>query len=176
MSDLLNRLLYWHIPTALWWVVGPFLAWRVGLRIYRLVARQKFSKKRSRIRAASLGALTLFIGVVAFEERTAFFSLCGGLALGAILGAAAVKLTSLRLRRNTTSIQPDLPTGVVLSVLLLSRIAWRLVEGSADGALGWTLAEFVRNSSTMVLFGLFSAHYFVYSLGIVGAVRRKRAQ
>ena len=174
MNHALQGIMYEHIPMALWWIVGPVLLWRVGLRIYRLVARQQYSPLRYWWRAGSLAALTAFVGLVAYEQDTAFLALCVGLVAGSVVGLVSMRRTALVVRRDQTSLTPDPVVGVVLSLLLAGRIAWRLIAGSGNDVSGWTLAEFVRNPSTMLLFGLFSAHFLVYALGIVHAVRRER--
>ena len=176
MMQALHGILYEHIPMALWWIVGPVLLWRVGLRFYRLVARrQTYTPLRYWWRALSLMVLTGFVGVVAYEQATAVIALGAGLAAGAVIGLVSMRRSALVVRTDRASVTPDPVLGVVLSVLLACRIVWRLVEGSTNDVVGWTLAEFVRNPSTMALFGLFSAHYIVYALGIVHAVSRERA-
>ena len=167
--------MYWHIPNAVWWVLGPVVAWRLVVLVHRLFAWQRFSEPYLWLRAGSLSVLILFVALIAFEEHTAFFALAAGLVLGTVLGLASVRSTTFMPSGGETLVQPDRVVGLLLSVLLIGRVCWRLAAGPADVGLGWNLASFVRNPSTMLLFGLCSAHFLAYALGIVLRVGARAA-
>jgi hypothetical protein len=164
--------MYWHLPPLIWWIVVPFLAWRVVVRLKRLLSRQRYSHPLQWARATGLYLLTILVALVAFEEHAAFIALAIGLGIGVLLGVWGVRLTKLEPVDGETFYQPDRYLGAALSVLLLGRIVWRIYADPTEPT-GWTLAAFVRNPSTMVLFGLFSAHYIVYALGLIYWVKRK---
>jgi hypothetical protein len=169
-----HHLLHWHLPLAFGWMVLPFFAWRVVVRLRRLLLRQRFSLLEQYLRVAGLSALVVFVAIVAFAERAAFWSLVGGLAAGALFGALGVRLTQFDPHSGVTYFKPNRWLGMAFALLLLGRIGWRLWLGPDDPDANWSLDGFVRNPSTMVLFGLFSAHLWVYALGIIYWTRRGR--
>jgi hypothetical protein len=158
--------MYWHIPPFAWWIILPVVAWRVVVRLRRLLVRQRYSALIQWARATSLGLLTIFIALVAIAENSSSIALAVGLAVGALLGAWGVRLTTFEHVYGQLHFQPDRYLGLALALLLLGRIGWRLLAGPIEQE-GWTLAAFVRNPSTMLLFGLFSAHFIVYALGLI---------
>jgi hypothetical protein len=164
--------MYWHIPPFAWWIIVPFVAWRVVVRLRRLLVRQRYSLAIQWVRAGSLALLTTFIALIAIAENSSSIGLAVGLAAGALLGAWGVRLTTFEDVEGELHFQPDRYLGLALALLLLGRIAWRLLAGPIDQE-GWTLAAFVRNPSTMLLFGLFSAHLIVYAIGLIWWVGRR---
>lgn len=164
----------WHVPSALWWVVVPFVAWRIVVRLRRLLVRQRFSKARQLARAIGLGLLVVAVGAIAFEDKASFGALCAGLVVGSLLGALGIRLTRFDPRDDGIYFEPNKYLGLALALLLLARVGWRLWSGSTDVTEGWTVAEFVHNASTMLLFGLFTAHIVVYALGVIYWTRRCR--
>jgi hypothetical protein len=164
--------MYWHIPPFAWWIIVPFVAWRVVVRLRRLLVRQRYSLAIQWMRAGSLALLTTFIALIAIAENSSSIGLAVGLAAGALLGAWGVRLTTFEDVEGELHFQPDRYLGLALALLLLGRIAWRLLAGPIDQE-GWTLAAFVRNPSTMLLFGLFSAHLIVYAIGLIWWVGRR---
>jgi hypothetical protein len=165
--------MYWHIPPFAWWIVVPFVVWRVVVRLRRLLVRQRYSLAVQWARATSLAVLTIFIALVAIAENSSSLALAAGLAVGALLGAWGVRLTTFDDVDGALHFQPDRYLGLALALLLLGRLAWRLFAGPLDQE-GWTLAAFVRNPSTMLVFGLFSAHLIVYAIGLIWWVRRRK--
>jgi hypothetical protein len=164
--------MYWHFPSTAWWIIVPFVVWRIVVRLRRLLVRQRFSLAIQWGRVVSLVVLTIFVALVAFAENPSSIALAAGLAVGALLGAWGVRLTTFEQVDGELHFQPDRYLGLALSLLLLGRIAWRLAGGPIDQE-GWTLAAFVRNPSTMLLFGLFSAHFIVYALGLIYWAKRR---
>jgi hypothetical protein len=165
-----------HVPASLWWIVAPFVAWRVYVRLRRLLARQKCSMWRHGGSIVGLLLLTSGIAFVAAEEHRSLMSLAAGLVLGAIAGAWGLRITEFEPRADGLYFTPDRFLGGALSLLLVCRIGWRLVEGPSQGA-GWSLDEFVQNPSTLFLYGLFSGHYITYAAGLLfWAVPRFRRQ
>jgi len=167
-------MLHWHLPLALAWLIAPLFAWRVMVRLRRLLARQRFSEFEQYLRVAGLSVLVVFVGIVAFAERRAFWALAAGLAVGALLGALGVRLTKFDPHAGVTYFRPNRWLGMGFALLLLGRVGWRLWLGPDDGLEGWSVDGFVRNPSTMLLFGLFSAHLWVYALGLIYWTRRWR--
>ena len=111
--------------------------------------------------------------VAAAEERSSVASRLAGLLTGAALGAWGLRLARFDARGEGIFFQPSPFLGTALSALLLGRIAWRLAAGPVN-VEGWTPAEFVRNPSTLFLFGLFAAHYLAFALGLLRRSRRLR--
>ncbi|MDB5826380.1 MAG: putative rane protein [Variovorax sp.] len=164
----------WHLPFAWWWMLAPLVAWRVLVRLRRLVARQRYSRRVQYLRAAGLGILVIVVAVIAYSAHAAFIALACGLMAGAILGGIGVRLTTFDPCEEGIFFQPNRFLGSALAIVLLGRIAWRLFTGTDDPGESLSVAGFVRNVSTMLLFGLFSAHFIVYALGVIYWTRRDR--
>jgi len=155
-----------HVSPQLWWLIVPFFAWRVVVRLYRLLARQRYSPLVVWVRVGTLGLLTAAIAALAAGHSTSIVLLSCGLSVGSILGVWGVRMTGFERCEDALYYQPNRYLGVGLSVLLLARVIWRLVLGPEHDSTGWTPTEFARNPSTLLLYGLFSGHYLAYALGL----------
>jgi hypothetical protein len=157
-----------HLPTiphSLWWLVGPFAAWRIYARFKRLLARQHYSVWKHGCSVVGLSVLTAFVAYVAAEEHSSLTSLAGGLCIGALLGGWGLRRTDFEPRDEGLIFTPDRYVGAALSAVLVCRIVWRLAQGSTS-ASGWSMDEFVGNPSTLFLYGLFSGHYILFATGL----------
>jgi hypothetical protein len=155
-----------HVSPQLWWLIVPLFAWRIVVRLYRLLARQRYSPFVVWARVGTLGLLTAAIAVLAAGQGISIILLSCGLAAGSALGVWGVSMTQFEACEDGLYYQPNRYLGLGLSVLLLARVVWRLVAGPEHDSTGWTPTEFARNPSTLLLYGLFSGHYLAYALGL----------
>ena len=145
-------------------VLLPLLAWRVYARIRRVVGRQKFSRLRA------LGTLTIFpvlIALLAYAAHThmnALVGLAAGLAGGAVLAAYGLRLTRFEHTPEGLYYKPSAHLGIALSLLLVGRILYRLVEVYRSDPAVTSLS---LSPLTMVVVGLLAGYYVAYAIGLV---------
>jgi hypothetical protein len=163
-----------HIPAWGLWFFVPLFAIRVVFRLRRFLSYQALTVSHELCGSGLLVLGVIGTAVAAAEERSSVLSLSVGLAAGAAVGLWGLRLARFDKRADGVFFQPNPYLGTALSVLLLGRIGWRLLNGPAN-VDGWTPAEFVRNPSTMFLFGLFAAHYLIFAFGLLRRARRSHA-
>jgi hypothetical protein len=149
-------------------ILVPLLAWRMYSRFRRLVGRQRLSRIRPWITLTIFPLLILMIAwVTRFDgEREGY--LAAGLAVGALLAVIAHRLTRFEATREGLFYTPNAPLGIALSLLMVGRIAYRMVEvWSMDPSIARNNTEFVRSPLTLVIFGVLAGYYIAYAIGLV---------
>jgi hypothetical protein len=159
-----------HIPVWALWFFVPIFAVRVTFRIRRFLSYQPLVVLRELSGSAILVLGVIAITIAAAEERSSVLSLAAGIATGAAIGVCSCRVARFDRRSDGLYFQPSPYLGSALSALLLGRITWRLLAGPVDVG-GWTPAEFVRNPSTLFLFGLFASHHLTFAFGLLRRAR-----
>jgi len=148
--------------------VSALVMWRLYSRIRRMVGRQKYSPMRSRVTVTIFPLLFALLAVFAAAHPMAALSLLGGAALGAMLGMYGLRLTKFENTPQGLYYTPNAHLGVALSVALIVRIGFRLVQVTA-----MTPAEpappnaFLSSPFTLVIFGTLAAYYVTYAIGLI---------
>jgi hypothetical protein len=146
----------------------PLLAWRVYTRIRRIVGRQKFSRLRA------LSTLTIFpvlLALLAYASHAhvqALVGLAAGLAGGAVLAAYGLRLTRFEPTPEGLFYTPSAHLGITLSLLLVARILYRLVEiYRIDPGVPLAATSLALSPLTLVIVGLLAGYYMAYAIGLV---------
>ena len=145
-------------------ILLPLLAWRVYTRIRRVVGRQKFSRLRA------LSTLTIFpvlLALLAYASHAhvqALVGLAAGLAGGAVLAAYGLRLTRFEVTPEGMFYTPSAHLGIALSLLLVGRILYRLVEIYRSEPVAASLS---LSPLTLVVVGLLAGYYMAYAIGLV---------
>ena len=160
------------VPHELWWIVLPLVAWRVYVRLKRLLAHQRYSVWKHGFSVLGLSALMAFMFYEAAQRHESLASLAGGLLLGLSIGGWCLHRTEFEHRPDGLFFTPDRYIGAALSVVLISRLVWRGAHGSTS-ITGWSLEEFIHNPSTLFVYGLFSGHYIAFTAGISVLANRR---
>ena len=154
------------------------IAWRMHSRIRRTIGRQRLSSVRPWI---TIVLFPLIVALLAFESlrspQPIGIYLAGGAVVGIGLGLLGLRLTRFEVPPAGRFYTPSAHLGIVLSVLLVCRIAWRFATGgfpgSADGASsappGASLTPL-----TLLLVGMLAGYYTTYALGLIRWSRRSR--
>ena len=146
------------------------IAWRMHRRIRRSIGRQRLSPVRPWIYVV---LLPLVVAMLAFASLRApeaiWMYLAGGVAAGIGLGLFGLRLTQFEVTPAGRFYTPSTHLGVVLSVLLVCRIAWRFATGGFPGSAGASSAPPGANLTplTLLLFGMLAGYYTTYSVGLL---------
>ena len=109
-------------------VLLPLLAWRVYARIRRIVGRQKLSRRRAWSTLTIFPVLIALLAYASHAQVQALLGLAAGLAGGAVLAVYGLRLTRFEPTPEDLFYTPSAHLGIALSLLLVARILYRLVE------------------------------------------------
>lgn len=148
--------------------IAALIAWRVYVRVRRMVGRQRLSNVRPWIAVTLFPALValLLLGSIAHPDNA--LALVAGAGLGVGLGIYGLRLTTFEETPGGLFYTPNRHLGVALSLLFLGRIAYRSIQ------LYWTQAtvaappaDFVRSPLTLAIFGTLAGYYVAYAIGLL---------
>ncbi len=166
-------------------IMLPVLAWIVWRRVSRQFGRQPIRRKRMIGRVVIFAILGGLLALSGLHKMALAEGLAGGLVLGAALGLIGIRLTRFEVDPvKGDCYVPNPWLGALLTVLLLGRLAWRLLETlpamrgatpatSVTGPASYGMpAEFASSPLTMLVIGLLVGYYIVYFTGLLIHHRR----
>ncbi len=151
-------------------VLLPLVAWRLHARIRRMVGRQRASRWRPWVTLAVFPLVVLLLGLAGWNTHPLRLAwLAGGLVVGAALGVYGLRKTAFEATPQGLFYTPDAHLGIALSLLLVARIAWRLVEVFVlhPPGPGSSPEEFASSPLTLAVFGVLAGYYVSYAIGLV---------
>jgi hypothetical protein len=147
----------------------PLMAWRMYARVRRMIGRQRLSRIRPWI---TLVIFPLLLGLLvlaarAHLDRLWFLGL--GLLMGAALAIFGLKKTRFERTPEGLFYTPNAHLGVGLSLLLIGRVIYRLVEVFVFGHVPPPTEpnDFAITPLTLGVVGLLAGYYIVYAAGLV---------
>ncbi len=145
------------------------IAWRLFVRIRRLVGRQKSKVWRHWIAAILFPVLIALFALPAMLHPDAIATLAAGVAAGIGLGILGLKTTRFETTPIAYYYTPNTHLGIALSLLMVARIAYRFFEyNTMDIAQRAThMQDFGRSPLTLAIFGTVAAYYACYAIGIL---------
>lgn len=158
-------------------VMLPLLAWVVWRRVSRQFGRQPIQRKRMIFRIVMFSLIGCVFALAGLHRIELAEGLLGGVVGGAALGLAGLRLT----RFEADPVKGDcyVPNpwiGALLTVLLLGRLAWRLLTlmQAPQGAAAVSGVPPLAYASplTMLMIGLLVGYYVVYFSGLLIHHRR----
>jgi hypothetical protein len=153
-------------------------------RTRRLLVRQRLSPARAWVSVCLFPALLMLLAARAWMYPAAIAALAGGAAIGAVLGAYALRLTTFERTSAGLFYRPSAPIGIGLSLLFVIRIIYRFsslyargVAGpggfvAAAGARPDAAAALAANPITLGVFGMLAGYYVAYAIGLLRWQRR----
>lgn len=144
-------------------ILVPLVAWRLYARFRRLVGRQRLSRARPWITLTVFPTLVVLLAYFASHRPQALAALGGALAAGALLARYGLARTRFETTVEGLFFTPHAPLGIALFVLLLGRVAYRVVEL----AYGPPAADFASSALTLAVFGLLAGYYVAYAVGLL---------
>ena len=149
-------------------VLLPLLAWRVYSRIRRVVGRQKFSRVRARSTLTIFPVLIALLAYASHAHVAALVGLAAGLAVGSGLGVYGLRLTRFEPTPEGLFYTPSAHLGIALSLLLVARILYRLVEiFPIDTTASPAATSLALSPLTLVVVGLLAGYYMAYAIGLL---------
>ena len=149
-------------------VLLPLLAWRIYSRIQRIVGRQKLSRRRAWSTLTVFPVLIAALAYAAHANPQALVGLASGLAGGAVLAAYGLRLTRFEVTPEGLYYTPSAHLGIALSLLLVGRILYRLVEiYRLDPAVSPAATSLAFSPLTLLVVGLLAGYYMAYAIGLV---------
>lgn len=145
------------------------VAWRLYVRVKRMVGRQKSRPWRHWIAAILFPLLLVMIALPAMTKPVALATLGMAVAIGIGLGIVGLRTTRFETTPLGYYYTPNTHLGIALSLLLVARIAYRVFEynvmSAADRATH--MQDFGRSPLTLAVFGVLAAYYACYAIGII---------
>lgn len=149
-------------------VFAPLIVWRLYRRFRRLVGRQRLSRVRPWITLIIFPTIVLLLAYAAHWHYERLLLLAGGLVLGSLLGIYGLRQTRFEATSDGLFYTPHAHLGIALSLLLVGRLLYRLIElYGPDTTAPRGAPEFARSPLTLAIFGLLAGYYIVYALGLV---------
>ncbi|WP_427912846.1 hypothetical protein ACPWT1_19810 [Ramlibacter sp. MMS24-I3-19] len=162
-----------HVPLPAVIALVAFIGWRIVVRVRRLLTRQRLRPWRARL------SLVLFLwtglGLIPrlWGDAVGLASEALGLAFG--VGLALLALRHAQFERTADGIfyKPDVRIGLGLSVLLVGRVVWRVVElAHSPNPLAESPDAFIQSPATLVVLGTLIGYYGLYAAGLLRERRR----
>jgi hypothetical protein len=163
-----------NTPTLVLLALTPLIIWRVYSRVRRMVGRQRLSRLRPWISVCLFPVLVALLVFGSLQYPVALAWLAGGLMVGSLLAVYGLRLTRFERTEQGLFYTPNPYLGVTLSLLLVGRILYRIVEVYAGGAPSAAdLSHFARSPATLAIFGTLAGYYVAYAIGLLRWRRRR---
>ncbi|MEO6800140.1 MAG: DUF1453 domain-containing protein [Rhodanobacter sp.] len=170
-----------HLTSYL--ILLPLLALIVWRRVSRTFGRQRIRRKRMIARIVIFAIVGGLFAMSGFRQLALAEGLFGGVLVGGAIGLIGLQLTRFEVDPvKGDCYVPNPWIGALLTVLLLGRLAWRLMvvwpqmqhaQAAAQGS-GMQMQPLGYASSplTMLVIGLLVGYYIVYYSGVLVHHRR----
>ena len=157
-----------NLPAYAYAGIALLVAWRIFMRVRRLVGRQRLRTWRLWLTLGvfPLLVLTLLAGSLR-QPQTALAELAG-VGVGIFLGLQGLRLTRYESTPAGLYYTPSAHIGIALSLLMFARLAYRGVQLYAlSAALGEPPTSFARSPLTLLIFGTLAGYYATYAWGLL---------
>jgi hypothetical protein len=149
-------------------ILAPLLAWRLYTRFRKMVGRQRLSRVRPWITLIIFPMIVLLLAYAAHWHFERLLWLAGGLVFGSLLGVYGLRHTRFESTPQGLFYTPHAHLGIALSLLLVGRLLYRLIERYAlDATAPRGAPEFAQSPLTLAIFGLLASYYIAYAVGLV---------
>ena len=150
--------------TVLYIFVGLYLAWRMYRRFRRTVGRQKLQPSYFIIRLVLFCVVSVIMCVVLFKSLNLLAGFGGGLLVGAVLGLGGLRLTRFETTNEGHFYIPDTRMGVAISLLLVGRVLYRVIEYHDSFTPGHPHPP--QSPLTFFVIGLTVGYFLIYHVGL----------
>jgi hypothetical protein len=157
------------IPGAALLVIVPLAAWRLYVRLRRMVGRQRFSRVRAWLTVIAFPAVAGLLALATALTRPVSLAwLAAGLATGAALGVIGLRRTQFEATDEGLFYTPDARLGIGVILILVARIVYRLVQVYlTDEPVAASTDNLTRSPWTLLVFGLLAGFYTTSALGLL---------
>jgi hypothetical protein len=148
-------------------LIVALIAWRLYSRFRRSVGRQRLSKVRPWITVSVFPILTALFIPLSIGNTWALAALVGGIAGGIGLGIYGLRLTEFEVTEAGLYYTPSAHLGIALSLLLVARIGYRVLQGGLFPTAGTPPPPPTSTPVTLLIFGALAAYYTTYAIGLL---------
>ena len=157
-----------HLPLAALLGIGALVAWRLYRRAHKLIMRQHFSLRRSRMSLIFFPLLLLLFLYSSYTHPVAVAAELGGVLIGVVLAIYGLRHTKYENTAEGLYYTPNAHIGIALSLLLAARVAYRFFQMYAStAAYAQPPQDFARSPLTLLIFGTTAGYYAWYALGLI---------
>jgi len=157
-----------HLPLVALLGIGALVAWRLYRRVHKLVTRQHFSSRRSRVSAVFFPLLLVLFLVGSYTQPLAVAAELAGVLIGVGLAVYGLRHTKYENTAEGLYYTPNAHIGIALSLLLAGRIAYRFFQMYvSSAAVAQPPQDFTRSPLTLLIFGTTAGYYAWYALGLL---------
>jgi len=160
-------------PSWFFFALIPLVLWRIYARIRRNIGRQRSRAWRHWCGVIFFPLIALMLALAAFSSALAEAALWCGFVAGAVLALQALRLTRYERTAEGFFFTPNAYIGVALSLLLVSRVLYRLAQVYLGaGVPAQTHTDFAAAPLTLLILGLVAGYYTLYGAGLLRWRRR----
>ena len=157
--------------------IGALVTWRLYSRIRRVVGRQRLSPLRPWFTVTLFPLLAVLVALASLADPLAgpmaAAARAAGMAAGIPLGLYGTRLTRFEATPAGLFYTPNAHLGIALSLLLVLRIAYRILTLYLSGRALDAQSMQVHNSPlTLAIFGMLAGYYVTYAIGLLRWRRR----
>jgi hypothetical protein len=157
-----------NTPSIVLLALVPLIVWRLYSRVRRMIGRQRLSRIRPWIPVCLFPLLVSLLAFLSREHPVALAALAGGVAAGAVLAVYGLRLTAFERTPQGLFYTPNAHLGIALSLLLVGRVVYRLIQVySGDALTAAASSDFVRSPATLAIFGTLAGYYVAYAIGLL---------
>jgi hypothetical protein len=158
------------------YLIAALIVWSLYRRMRRSFGRQRVREGLLWGRIGIFSVVAALIGIQVAPDLHVLGALLAGIAGGAGLGYAGLRLTRFEVTPEGRFYTPHAYIGVALTALFVGRLLYDYLGMTsvvmADGAAGQDLASlYQHNPLTLVMLGILVGYYIVYYLGILQRTR-----
>jgi len=133
-----------------------------------MIGRQRLSRVRPWITLIIFPTIVLLLAYAAHWHFERLWWLAGGLVFGSLLGVYGLRQTRFESTPQGLFYTPHAHLGIALSLLLVGRFLYRLIElYGLETTAPRGAPEFARSPLTLAIFGLLAGYYIAYAVGLV---------
>jgi uncharacterized membrane protein YfcA len=148
--------------------MGALIAWRLYRRAHKLIMRQHFSLRRSRMSLIFFPLLLILFLAGSYTHPLAVAAELGGVLIGVGLAVYGLRHTKYENTAEGLFYTPNAHIGIALSLLLAGRVAYRFFQMYVStSAFAQPPQDFARSSLTLLIFGTTAGYYAWYALGLI---------
>lgn len=151
-------------------ILAPLLAFSIYRRVRRNIGRQPLRATQLKIRIAILAVATFLITTNLARGADLLMWMAIGAAAGVAIAFWGVKLTRFESSPQGIFYTPNAYLGIAVSLLLVARIVYRLVQIGPAMQSPQAMAMY-STPLTMGLFGLVIGYYVAYCAGLLWRAR-----
>jgi len=153
-------------------VIAALFAFMLYRRFRRLFGRQALQPARLKARIVVLAIVAALFVLRGLHSPNIAAAVLGGGALGAALAWLGIRLTRFEVTEKGIFYTPSGYIGIVLSALLLSRLAYRFVVlyptfQASKAETGDPFAMYQSSPLTVALLGIVIGYYMAYCIGLL---------